>query len=113
MKTLLAVLIAAAGLNAASAELLRVKLPAPVLVNGVQLPSGDCTVQELSNGGDNIVLLVRSSAGMQVNVLVDRITATNDGKSGVVLSRRDEQYKLDEVWLNPLEGFRVLRNLGQ
>jgi hypothetical protein len=113
MKTLLVVLIAALGLSAASADLLRVTLAAPVFVGGVELPPGVCTVQEMSSGSDNIVLLVRSSAGQQATVLANHISNTHDSKSGVVLNLQNGRYTLDQVWLNEEDGFQVQHVNGE
>jgi hypothetical protein len=110
MKTLLAVLIAAFGLSAASMEPMKVTLAAPVYAGGVELSPGECTIQELSNGGDNVVLLVRSGSGEHVNVLVNRIQNTRDSRSGIVLNLHNGRYTLDQIWLNEEEGFQVLRS---
>jgi hypothetical protein len=110
MKTLLAVMIAALGLSAASPDLLRITLAAPVSVSGVLMPPGIVTVQEMSNGGDNIVLLVRSNnGGAQATVLANRMTATGENKPGVVLKMQEGQYSLDQVWLNEEVGFQIQR----
>ena len=110
MKTLFAVLIAALGLSAASSDLLRVTLAAPVFVSGVELTPGVCTVQELSGGGDNTVLLIRSIGGQQATVLATRISNSHNSKSGVVLNLENGRYTLDQVWLNEEEGFQVARS---
>jgi hypothetical protein len=110
MKTLFAVLIAALGLSAASADLLRVTLAAPVFAGGVELSPGICTVQEISSGSDNIVLLVRSSSGEQATVLANRIDNARDSKTGVVLNLQNGRYNLDQVWLNEEEGFQIQRS---
>ncbi len=108
MKTLLAVLIASFALSAASGDLLRVNLATPMLVGGVEIPSGACTVQEVTNGSDNLVLLVRSESGIQATVLANRIdTGKGDSKPGVVLNRENGRYSLDQVWLNDEQGFRI------
>ncbi len=109
MKTLLAVLITALGLSAATSNLLRVTLAAPVVVGSVEMQPGVCTVQQMSNGGSNIVLLVRSEEGQQTTVLANRITGTPDSKTGVVLNLQNGRYVLDQVWLNELEGFQIQR----
>ncbi len=109
MKTLLAVLITALGLSASTSELLRVTLASPVVVGSVEMQPGTCTVQQMSNGGANIVLLVRSEGGQQSTVLANRITGTPDSKTGVVLTLQNGRYVLDQVWLNELEGFQIQR----
>ena len=109
MKTLLAVLITALGLSAATSELLKVNLASPVVVGSVEMQPGSCTVQQMSNGGSNIVLLVRSEGGQQSTVLANRITGTPDSKTGVVLTLQNGRYVLDQVWLNDLEGFQIQR----
>jgi len=109
MKTLLAVLITALGLSAATSELLKVNLASPVVVGSVEMQPGPCTVQQMSNGGSNIVLLVRSEGGQQSTVLANRITGTPDSKTGVVLTLQNGRYVLDQVWLNDLEGFQIQR----
>jgi hypothetical protein len=113
VKTLFATCIAALGLQAASMETLKVSLPGPVMAGGVELPLGECTIQEMSNGSDNVVLLVRSKTGEHVNILVNRISNTRDSGSGVVLSKQNNRYSLDQVWLNGEEGFQVLRVSGE
>ena len=113
MKTLLAVLIAALGLSAATADLLKVNLAAPLFVSGVELPAGPCTVQQMSIAGDNVVLLVRAETGQQATVLTNRITGTRDTKTGVVLNVQNGRYSLDQVWINELDGFQVLRPAGE
>ncbi len=109
MKTLLAVLITVVGLSAATSELLRINLASPVLVGSVEMQPGACTVQQMSNGGSNIVLLVRSEGGQQSTILANRITGTPDSKTGLVLSLQNGRYVLDQVWLNEFEGFQVQR----
>jgi hypothetical protein len=114
MKTLLAVLIAALGLSAASADLLRVNLTSPMLVGGVEIPSGACTVQEVTNGSDNMVLLVRSASGQQATVLANRIdNGKAENKPGVVLNLQNGKYTLDQVWLNDEAGFQIQRTNEQ
>jgi hypothetical protein len=113
MKTLLAVLITALGLSAATSNLLRVTLAAPVTVGSVEMQAGVCTVQQMSNGGSNIVLLVRSEGGQQSTVLANRIAGTPDSKTGVVLNLQNGRYVLDQVWLNELEGFQIQRVIEQ
>jgi hypothetical protein len=113
MKTLLAVLIATLGLSAASADLLRVTLAAPVTVGGVEMPPGICTVQEVTNGSDNMVLLVRSASGQQATVLANRISETRDGKTGVVLNLQNGRYTMDQVWLSEEQGFQIQHTNGQ
>lgn len=109
MKTVLAVLITALGLSAATSELLKVNLASPVVVGSVEMQSGPCTVQQMSNGGSNIVLLVRCEGGQQSTVLANRIVGTPDSKTGVVLTLQNGRYVLDQVWLNELEGFQIQR----
>ena len=113
MKTLLAVLIVACGLSAATADLLKITLAAPVTVGAVELPPGQATVQQMSTGGDNIVLLVRSDSGAQATVLANRISGTRDTHSGVVLNLQNGRYSLDQVWLNDIEGFQIQRTAAQ
>lgn len=113
MKTLLAVLIAALGLSAASSDILRVTLAAPVLVGGVEMPPGVCTVQELSSSATNMVLLVRSDSGEQATVLANPIGSTRDSKAGVVLNLRNGRYTLDQVWLNEEVGFEIQHGNGE
>jgi hypothetical protein len=108
MKTLLSICITAMGLSAASLQPIRVTLAAPVLAGGVELPSGECTIQEESNS--NVVLLLRCHSGVSVNVLVNRISGKPDNPSGIVLNLRNGRYSLDQVWLNDEEGFQVLRD---
>ena len=109
MKTLLAVLIAALGLSAATTDLLRVNLATPVMVGSVEMQPGVCTVQQMSNGGSNIVLLVRCEGEQQSTVLANRMLGTADSKTGVVLNLRNGRYVLDQVWLNPEVGFQIQR----
>jgi hypothetical protein len=112
VKTLLAVCIAALGLSAASTDLVKVNLPAPVMVGGVELPSGECTIQEMSSGG-NVVLLVRSKTGQQSAVLANRLSEMQEGHTSVVLSRQEGRYTLDQVWLGDDKGFQILGASGE
>ncbi|SPE34885.1 exported hypothetical protein [Candidatus Sulfopaludibacter sp. SbA3] len=113
MKALLAVLIAALGLSAASADLLRVTLAAPVFVSGVELPPGVCTVQEMTHGNDNMVLLIRASSGEQATVLANRISNNHESNPGVVLRLQNGRYSLDQVWLSAEDGFQILRSKAE
>jgi hypothetical protein len=103
-------MITALGLSAASIEPMKVTLAAPVIVGGVELPPGECTIQEMSGSSSNVVLMVRSNTGAQVNVLVNRISSTRDSREGIVLTLQNGRYVLDQIWLNQEDGFQVLRS---
>ena len=105
MRTLFTTLIAALPMCAAPAGLLHVNLAAPVSVGAVTLPAGDCTVEELSSGSDNVVLVVRSGAE-KAAVLAGRVDPENHGKAGLVLKLNNGKYTLDQVWFNG-EGFQL------
>ncbi len=113
MKTLLAVLIVALGLSAANADLLRVTLAAPAFVAGIELPPGVVTVQQMSTGGDNVVLLVRAETGEQATVLANRITGMGLTKPGVTLTLQNGRYVIDQVLINEMVGYQVLRPSGE
>jgi hypothetical protein len=110
MKTLLAICIAALGLSAASLEPMKVTLATPLIVGGVEMPPGDCTIQALTNNSNNVVLTVRSKSGQQSNILVNRLAPATPSHSGIVMSFQGGRYVLDQIWLNEFEGFQVLHS---
>jgi hypothetical protein len=111
MKTLLAICIAALGLSAASLEPMKVTLATPMIVGGVEMPPGECTIQALANNTDMVALTVRSKSGQQSSILVNRVsTAAPASHSGIVMSFQGGRYVLDQIWLNDSEGFQVLRS---
>lgn len=109
MKTLLAICIAALGLSAASLNPIKVTLATPVVVSGVELPPGECTVQQMNVPGDNAVLTFRCSGGVATNVLVNRVSNEGNSQTGLTLTFQGGRYLVDQIWLNQFEGFQVLR----
>jgi hypothetical protein len=108
MKTLLAICIAALGLSAASLNPMKVTLAIPVVAGSVELSPGECTIQQLNNGGVNPVVTIRSSAGQQTNVLVNRIANEKNSPNGVTLVFQGGRYVIDQIWVNEFEGYQVL-----
>jgi hypothetical protein len=91
-------------------DVVKVHFSTAVMINGAAIPAGDAIIEPLDTGSDNVVLQIRSEAGPRVVVLVNRLEAgagNHDPK--VILSRRGEQYSLEQVWLPNNTGYRVLR----
>ncbi len=109
MKTLLTICIAALGLSAASLNPIKVTLATPVTVSGVELPPGECTIQQLNVPGDNAVLTFRCAEGVSANVLVNRISIDRNTQTGVTLTFQGGRYMIDRIWMNQFEGYQVLR----
>jgi len=109
MKTLLAICIAALGLSAASLNPIKVTLATPVIVGGVELPPGECTVQQLNVPGDNAVLTFRCADGVSTNVLVNRVSNDKANQTGLTLTFQGGRYLVDQIWMNQLDGYQVLR----
>jgi hypothetical protein len=85
----------------------------PVVVGETTLPAGDCSIQVIRGSSDNVVLEVRPDSGsgaavlVQVNRISDSNAATN-GHVSVILSHRNNTYKLDQIVLPDRTGFQVL-----
>jgi hypothetical protein len=92
-----------------SNDLLNVKFPAPVVVNGVTLPAGDTSIQVLHNNG-SMMLVVRSESGERSTVLVNRGETNEDqgNEAKVVFDEKDGVYHLNRVLLPNHTSLQVL-----
>lgn len=92
-----------------SNDLLNVKFPAPVVVNGVTLPAGETSIQVLHNSG-GLMLTVRSESGEHSTVLVNRGESNeNQGNEAkVVFDEKDGVYHLNRVLLPNHTSLQVL-----
>jgi hypothetical protein len=96
-------------LFAQSNDLVNVKFPAPVVVNGVTLPAGDASIQVIHNNG-GVMLTVRAESGEHSTVLVSR-SETNENTSDdakVVFDEKDGIYHLNRVVLPNHTSLQIL-----
>ena len=80
-------------------ELINVRFPGPVVVNGVTLPAGDASIQVVHNAG-TYMLTVRAESGAHSTVLVARSENENTtDDASVVFDQKDGAYRLNRVLL--------------
>jgi hypothetical protein len=92
-------------------DTIKVQLDHPVIVNGVELPSGAYTIRILTTGNsNNTALVLRGESGPEASVIVNRLHYLDSkaGNASVRLMRHGSEYLLDEIWLSPYVGFQVM-----
>jgi len=92
-----------------SSDLINVRFPAPVVVNGVTLPAGEASIQVIHNNG-GLMLAVRSESGEHSTVLVNR-GQTNENQNDetkVVFDEKDGIYHLNRILLPNHTSLQVL-----
>jgi hypothetical protein len=95
-------------LFAQSNDLVNVKFPAPVVVNGVTLPAGETSIQVIHNNG-GVMLTVRAESGEHSTVLVSRSESNEDSNDAkVVFDEKDGIYHLNRVLLPKHTSLQVL-----
>ena len=95
---------------------IKVQIDHPVIVNGVELPAGQFTIQIMTpGGGGSAALVVRSASGAYAGVIVNRLTQPNSSNTypSVSLLRRGDQYLFDKLWLSENVGYEVMGLSGQ
>ena len=114
MKIVTAVLGAALAISSALYaqtfnDRITVRLPAPVVVNGVTIPAGDASIQIVRNTG-TVMLTVRSESGVHSTVLVSRTDAPEltVNEASVILTQKDGSYYLNRVLLPDGTALQVL-----
>jgi hypothetical protein len=92
-----------------STDLLNVKFPAPVVVNGVTLPAGETSIRVIDNNG-SMMLNVRSESGEQSVVLVNRGESNENrgSEAKVVFDEKEGVYYLNRVLLPDHTSLQVL-----
>lgn len=80
---------------------LKVNLPEHVVVGGVALPGGSCTIQDIGKDDGATVLLIRSNTGVNVAVIAEPIMPLQPSaeQTRVVLRREGNNYQLDKIWI--------------
>ena len=88
---------------------INVRMPAPVVVNGVTIPAGDASIQILHNTG-TMMLTVRAESGEHATVLVTRVDAGENlsGAAKVVLDQKDGTYYFNRIILPDNTALQVL-----
>ena len=96
-----AVLAVGSALYAQSpSDLIHLRLPGPVVVNGVTLPAGNASIQVMHNAG-TYMLTVRSESGAHSTVLVTRSNwnESDSPDASVVFDQKEGTYRLNRVML--------------
>jgi|SRR5690242_15472247 len=74
-----------------------VKLPSPVVVNGVTIPAGEASIQVIRNAG-SMLLAVRSDSGVTACVMASRaVSEENVNEPRLVLDQKDGVYRLNRI----------------
>ena len=95
------------GMAQSSGETVKVHLDHAIVVSGVEIPAGDCTLRLVEEGGNGL-LTVRSEFGPQAAALVNPVyDEGSHHAASVVLQHRGDTYFLDRIWLNGGEGVQV------
>jgi len=86
-------------LFAQTLDRITVKLPAPVVVNGVTIPAGAASIQIIRNSG-SVMLNIHSESGANVLALASRAEdEESTAEPRVVLSQKDGVYHLNRISL--------------
>jgi hypothetical protein len=115
LRTICAVLLGGCGIASAhdSMDLMKFHSATAIMVAGTELPAGDNTIDVLAGSTGNVVLLIRSESGAQVLVLTNRLDGEapqGNHEVHVTLQRRENGYRLDQIWLPDHTGFQVLQS---
>jgi len=92
---------------------IKVHFSTPVTVDDTVVPAGDCTIKVIRGSSDKVVLEVRSDSGagtavlVQVSRLSDSNAVTNEHVN-LILSHRDNGYRLEQIVFPDHTGFQVL-----
>jgi hypothetical protein len=91
-----------------SPDTITVHFATPVIAGETTLPAGDVTIT-VNRGSNNVVLTLRSEAGVTATVVANRINEFNgqDANTTVVLGRRGNDLKIERIWLADHTGFAL------
>jgi hypothetical protein len=118
LRTICPLLLGVCGIASAndSTDMMKFYSATTIMVAGTEIPAGDNTIQVLGASDGNVVLLVRSESGPQAFVLANRLNGEapqGNHEAHVTLQRRENGYRLDQIWLTDHKGFELLRNGGE
>src|SRR5712671_1681356 len=115
LRTICTSLLGICGIASAndSTDMMKFYSATAITVAGTEIPAGDNTIQVLGTNNGNVVLLVRSESGPQALVLTNRLhgeALQTNREAHVTLERRENGYKLDQIWMADHKGFEVLQS---
>jgi hypothetical protein len=103
-----------AGMFAQSADRITVHFSTPVEISGTTVSGGDCDIEVVRSSTDPLVLVFRPESGSPFSTVANRLTAPEvedamtDHHARVVLTRHENEYRLDRILLPDGSGYRIL-----
>ena len=92
-----------------SADHITVHFSTPVIVGETKIPAGDCDIQVMHGNSDNVILVLRSQAGISAAAVVSRLSENRTDAVGanVVLNRRGNDLHLYRILLEDHTGYQL------